>query len=79
MISIGTASANSMQSDLRCTLRVYFDNVTLASQKLCQHNNKFDCSETNGCNTPQDAINEVYVIEKKKTLTSFILLIKRFG
>ena len=29
-----------------------FDNVTLTSQKSCQHNNKFDCSETNGCNIP---------------------------
>ena len=25
-----------------------FHNVTLTSQKPCQHNNKFHCSETNG-------------------------------
>ena len=30
-----------------------FDNVTLPSQKPCQHNNMFDCSETKGCNIPQ--------------------------
>ena len=44
---------NSMESDLGCTLRIYFDNVTLSShnvtltsQKPCQHNNKCDCSKT---------------------------------
>ena len=36
-------------------------NVALTSQKPCQYNNKFDCSETNGYNIPKDAINEVYV------------------
>ena len=47
--------------------RVYFESVTLTShnvmltsQKPCQYNNKFDSSETNGFNIPQDAINEVY-------------------
>ena len=34
-------------------------NVTLTSQKPCQNNNKFDCSETNGYNNPHDVINEV--------------------
>ena len=41
--AVRTASANSMESDLGCTLRVYFDNVmlmshnlTLTSQKPCQ-------------------------------------------
>ena len=29
------------------TLRIYIDNVTLTSQKPCQHNNKFECRETN--------------------------------
>ena len=45
---------NSVESDLGCTSRIYFDNVTLtlhnltlASQKPCQHNNKCDCSKTN--------------------------------
>ena len=44
---------------------VYFDSVTLTSynvmltsQKPCQYNDKFDCSETNGYNNQQDAINE---------------------
>ena len=67
-LSIGTAFANSVESDLGCTSRVYFDNVTLTShnmmlmsQKPCQYNNKFDCIETNGNNIPQDAINEVMV------------------
>ena len=30
-----------------------FRNVRLTSQKPCQHNNKFDSSETNGFNIPQ--------------------------
>ena len=34
---IGTVSANSVDSDLGCTSRVYFDNVTLTSNKPCQH------------------------------------------
>ena len=37
---IETTSANSVESDLGCTSRVYFDNVTLTSEKPCQHNNK---------------------------------------
>ena len=46
---------NYVESDLGCTSRIYFDNVTLTlynvtltSQKPCQHNNKCDCSKTNG-------------------------------
>ena len=50
---IGTVSANSVESDLGCTSRVYFDNVTLTSQKPCQHNINCDCSETNGNDTQQ--------------------------
>ena len=53
--AIGTASANSVESDLGCTSRIFFDNVTLAlhnvrltSQKPCQNNNKWDCSKRNG-------------------------------
>ena len=42
---IRSASANSMESDLRHTPRVYFDNVMLMSHKPCQHNNKLKCSE----------------------------------
>ena len=38
--AIGTASAHSLESDLGCTSRVYFDNLTLTSQKPCQHSNK---------------------------------------
>ena len=37
-------------------------NVALTSQKPCKYNNKLECSETNGYNIPQDAINEVYVL-----------------
>ena len=40
---------NSVESDLGCTSRIYFDNVTLTlysvtltSQKPCKHNNKCD-------------------------------------
>ena len=65
-MSIGTASANSAESDLGCTSRVCFDIVTLTShketltsQKPYQYNNKFDCSKTNGYNIPQDGKNEV--------------------
>ena len=31
---IRTASANSMGSDLRCTAKIYFDNVTLMLQNV---------------------------------------------
>ena len=34
-------------------------NVTLTSQTPCQHNNKFDRSDTNSNSIPQDAINDV--------------------
>ena len=44
-----SAYSNSVESDLGCTSRIYFDkvmltlhNVTLTSQKPCQHNNKCD-------------------------------------
>ena len=54
---------NSVESDHGCTSRIYFDNAgdnvtlalnnaTLTSQNML-HNNKFDCSKTNG-------LNEVY-------------------
>ena len=43
-----------VESDHGCTFRIYFDNagdnVTLTSQKPCLHNNKCDCSKTNGLN-----------------------------
>ena len=61
-----TTSANALESDLGCTSRVYFHNVTLTShnvtmtsKKPCQYNNKFDRRETNDYNIPQDAINEI--------------------
>ena len=38
MVKIRTASANSEESDLGCTSRGNFDNVTLMSQKLCYYN-----------------------------------------
>ena len=55
----------SVELDHGCTSRIYFDNagdnvtltlynVTLMSQKPCQHNNKRYCSKTNG-------LNDVYV------------------
>ena len=57
ILAIGTALANSVESDLGCTSRVYYDNVALSSHKVpmtseipCQYNNKFNCSETNGYN-----------------------------
>ena len=39
--------------------------MTLTSQKQRQYNNKFECSEANSYNIPQDAINEVKVFSKK--------------
>ena len=50
---------NTVESDHRCISRIYFDNaddnvtltlynVTLTSQKPCLHNNKCNCSKTNG-------------------------------
>ena len=56
---------NSVESDHGCTSSIYFDNagdnvtltlhnITLTSQKPCLHNNRCDCSKTNG-------LNEVYV------------------
>ena len=51
--AIGTTSANSVESDPGSTSMVYFVEVTLTSQKPCQHNNKCDCSKTNGHNIPQ--------------------------
>ena len=83
--SIRTASGNSMESDLGCTSRVYFDNVTLtlhnvarASHKACKYINKFDCSETNGYNISQYAINEFVVFLYSDILLkklSFIILL----
>ena len=64
LLSVGTTLANSVKSDPGCTSKVYFDNMTLTSQKPCIHNNKFDYSETNGyfhnkrCRNKHD-INEV--------------------
>ena len=58
-ISIRTSSANSLETDLGCTSRINFDNVTLKlhnvtlmSQKPCQHNNK--------CDFRKKVINKVY-------------------
>ena len=73
----GKDSANSVESDLRCTSRVHFDtrnvtltshNVTLTVQKPCQYNNKFDCSETIGCNIPQ-----VLIFSISYSLAIFVL------
>ena len=55
--------------------------MMLTSQKPCQYNNKFDCSEIDGYNIPKDAINEVKVfsininsdilLKKHKLICSF--------
>ena len=42
-----------------------FNSVTLTSQEPSQHNNKFDCSKTNGCNIPQ------YVVKKEDAIAIF--------
>ena len=67
---------NSVGSDLGCTSRIYFDNVTLAlfyvtltSQKTCQHNNKRDCSKTNGYKW-------IFFQYNLLSIVNFILLIK---
>ena len=53
-IAIGTASAYSVESDLGCTSKVHFDNVsltshnvTLTSQKPCQYNNNSETKRNN--------------------------------
>ena len=53
-LSIRTALANFVESNLGCTSRIYFDNVTLTlhnvtltSHKQYHHNNKYDCNKTN--------------------------------
>ena len=70
---IGTASANSVESDLGCTSRIYFDNVTLTYQKPCQHDNKCDCSKTNGYKCSLCFFNKISLFEK------YINLIYSFG
>ena len=57
-ITIGTAAANSVEfrgirprmyiKELLDNVMLTLHNVTLISQKQCQHNNKCDCSKTNG-------------------------------
>ena len=76
---IGTAMDNSMESDHGCTSRICFDhagdnvmltfnNVTLTSQKPCLHNNKCECSKTNGYKGSLCFVNKIslrrYFIEK---------------
>ena len=57
---------NSAESDLGCTSRIYMyfvnatltlHNVTLTSQKPCEHNNKCDCA------AKQSVINEVMIYQ----------------
>ena len=71
----------SVERDHGCTSMIYFDNagdnvtltlyrVTMTSQKPCLHNNKFDCSKTNG-------LNEVNVFSIKYRCYSDILYEKK--
>ena len=68
---------NSVQSDLGCTSRIFFDNtgdnvtltlyyVALTSYNPCYHNNKSDSSNTNG-------LNEVYVFSIKYHYSDILL------
>ena len=68
---------NSMESDHGCTSRIYFDNagdnmtltlykVMLTSQKPCLHNNKCDCSKSNG-------LDEVYAFSIKYRYSDILL------
>ena len=82
LLSIGTASASSVESDLGCTSRIYFDNVTLAL-----HNNTI----TSVIAAKQTVKNEVHVVVGffsikyryrffiEKCINFIILLIKLFG
>ena len=57
--SFETASVilwNSVESDLGCTSRIYFENETLTLQIPCKYNNK-----TNAIAEKQTVINGVYV------------------
>ena len=47
--------------------------LTLTPQKPCQYNNKFDCSETNGYNIPQGAINAVLGFFNNITLERYFV------
>ena len=48
LTAFGIPLANSVEPDLRCMLRVFFDKIIMMSKKPCKNNNKFDCSEING-------------------------------
>ena len=39
----------------------------------CHYNNKFECSETNGYNIPQDAINKAYVFSIKYCYSDILM------
>ena len=66
--SMGYASANSVESDLGCTLTVYFDNVTLLSQRPCQHNNKSDCLQHSTINVLEMKMLQMTFVIKKHIL-----------
>ena len=70
---------NFVESDLRCTSRIYFDymilmlhSVMLTSQKPCQHKTKCDCSKIT-------VINEFYVFFNKISLYFIEKYIKKYS
>ena len=59
-ILIGTASADSVESDLGCTLNVYFENVTLTLHNVSIHKNHTNII-TSVIAAKQTVINAVFV------------------
>ena len=60
-MSFGTTSANSVEPDIGCRSRVYFDNVMQKSLKPCQNNNKLTVAKKKFPHSTRCYINEVKV------------------
>ena len=57
--------ANSVESDLGCTLRIYFDNVTLTLHNVMLMSQNHANTITNVISAKQKVIKEVYVFSIK--------------
>ena len=65
VLTSGTASTNSMESDLGCTSRIYFDNVTLTLHNVTLTSQNHDNTIPSVIVAKQTVINEVYVFFEK--------------
>ena len=59
---LGTASANSMESDLGCTSSIYFNNVTLTLHNVTLTSQNHANTMTSAIAAEQTFINDVYAI-----------------